>query len=100
VAPSLPNYGFSARVTKKGFGLAQYAETCHELMQKLGYGKYVTQGGDWGYYITRSMKYLFPESVMGTHINMMRPFAPSATKNPELFAQHATTPYTEREKAG
>ena len=47
VAPSLPNFGLSEGVKKRGFGLAQYAETCHNLMQKLGYTEYVTQGGDW-----------------------------------------------------
>ncbi|MCJ1228128.1 hypothetical protein MMC12_004789 [Toensbergia leucococca] len=40
VAPSIPNYGFSSAINKKGFGLAQYAETCNQLMQKLGYTKY------------------------------------------------------------
>lgn len=40
VAPSLPNFGFSSGVKKKGFGLAQYAETCHRLMLKLGYDQY------------------------------------------------------------
>lgn len=40
VAPSLPNFGFSSSVKKEGFGLAQYAETCHKLMQKLGYTDY------------------------------------------------------------
>ena len=40
VAPSLPNFGFSSAPKKKGFGLAQYAETCHKLMLKLGYDQY------------------------------------------------------------
>jgi pimeloyl-ACP methyl ester carboxylesterase len=40
IAPSLPNFGFSDRVTQKGFSLAQYAETMHKLMLKLGYDKY------------------------------------------------------------
>lgn len=40
VAPSLPNFGFSSGVTRRGFGLAQYAETLHKLMIKLGYDKY------------------------------------------------------------
>ena len=40
VAPSLPNFGWSARIKKKGFALAQYAETCHRLMQQLGYSRY------------------------------------------------------------
>jgi pimeloyl-ACP methyl ester carboxylesterase len=40
VAPSLPNYGFSDGVTKRGFSIPQYAETVHKLMLKLGYDKY------------------------------------------------------------
>lgn len=45
VVPSLVNFGFSQGVTKKGFANEQHAETCHKLMLKLGYEKYVTQGG-------------------------------------------------------
>ena len=40
VAPSLPNFGFSSGVKKRGFGLDQYAEVCHKLMLKLGYDEY------------------------------------------------------------
>lgn len=40
VAPSLPNFGFSSGVTRRGFGLAQYAEVIHKLMIKLGYDQY------------------------------------------------------------
>ena len=40
VAPSLPNFGFSSGVTRRGFGLAQYAEALNKLMIKLGYDKY------------------------------------------------------------
>ena len=40
VAPSLPNFGFSEGPKKIGFGLRQYAETCHKLMLQLGYEKY------------------------------------------------------------
>lgn len=40
VAPSLPNFGFSERITKKGFSLPQYAEVMHKVMLKLGYAKY------------------------------------------------------------
>jgi len=45
VAPSLPNFGFSEGTNKQGFAIAQYAETLHKLMLKLGYDEYVTQGG-------------------------------------------------------
>lgn len=40
VAPSIPNFAWSSGTSKKGFGLAQHAETCHKLMQELGYRKY------------------------------------------------------------
>lgn len=40
VAPSLPNFGFSSGVTRRGFGLAQHAEVLHKLMTKLGYTQY------------------------------------------------------------
>jgi hypothetical protein len=47
VAPSLPNFGFSSLAKESGFGLKQYAETCHKLMLSLGYTEYVSQAGDW-----------------------------------------------------
>jgi hypothetical protein len=40
VAPSLPNFGFSSGINKKGFGVLQYGETCHKLMLALGYNEY------------------------------------------------------------
>ncbi|KAI5195623.1 hypothetical protein AUEXF2481DRAFT_345660 [Aureobasidium subglaciale EXF-2481] len=73
VAPSLPNFVFSDGVKKRGFGLAQYAEVCHKLMLKLGYKRYVTQGGDWGFWITRTMGNLYPESCKASHVNMTPP---------------------------
>ncbi|KAJ4296782.1 hypothetical protein N0V90_006830 [Kalmusia sp. IMI 367209] len=100
IAPSLPNFGFSQRITKPGFALTQYAQTCHRLMLDLGYSKYVTQGGDWGYYITRIMGLLFPDHVLASHINMVRASAPSFTSQPALALQHAVTPYSEAEKKG
>jgi len=100
VAPSLPNFGFSTRVTKPGFALSQYAETCHRLMQQLGYNMYVTQGGDWGFYITRIMGVLYPESVLANHVNLIRAQPPSFASQPALALQHALTPYTEAEQKG
>lgn len=48
VAPSLPNFGFSdGTCNQPGFGIKQYAETCHQIMQGLGYTQYASQGGDW-----------------------------------------------------
>jgi pimeloyl-ACP methyl ester carboxylesterase len=98
VAPSLPNYGFSQGVTKRGFAAAQYAETCHKLMLQLGYNEYVTQGGDWGFLITRSIGKLYPESCKASHINMITAYPPTYKSNPILALQYKIQPTTERER--
>jgi len=69
-------------------------------MHSLGYTKYVTQGGDWGFYITRAMGLLYPQSVMASHINMIRASPPTWTSHPLLALQHALQPYSQREKEG
>ncbi|EME87546.1 uncharacterized protein MYCFIDRAFT_75393 [Pseudocercospora fijiensis CIRAD86] len=100
VAPSLPNFGWSQGPKKTGFGLAQYAETCDKLMQALGYKEYVTQGGDWGFMITRTMGLLYPERVKASHINLVRGHKPSWTKHPILALQNALTPFSEADRKG
>ncbi|KAJ5305952.1 hypothetical protein N7508_004967 [Penicillium antarcticum] len=100
VAPSLPNFGFSSGVTRRGFGLAQYAEVLHKLMVKLGYEQYVTQGGDWGFWITRAIGFLYPEHCKASHINMVLAKPPRFTENPWLALQHSLLPYSERETKG
>lgn len=98
VAPSLPNFGFSQGVTKRNFALAQYAETCHKLMARLGYTEYVTQGGDWGFYITRAIAGLYPNSCKATHINTIRAQKPTWSQNPLATLVHTFTPYSSQEK--
>ena len=71
VAPSLPGYGFSSYTDKPGFKLEQHAETLHKLMQKLGYEKYVVQGGDWGHFIARNMAILYPQHIQAIHLNAL-----------------------------
>ncbi|KAG5924581.1 hypothetical protein E4U53_003406 [Claviceps sorghi] len=92
VAPSLPNFGFSDGVTKRGFGIPQYAETCHKLMLNLGYDKYVTQGGDWGFFITRMIGVLYPSHCLASHVNMIAVKGPpSLTKTPLAYIQDKLT---------
>jgi pimeloyl-ACP methyl ester carboxylesterase len=69
-------------------------------MLQLGFAEYVTQGGDWGFYITRAMGLLYPDNVKASHINLIRAFPPKWTKNPWQAAKHALVPYTEKEKQG
>lgn len=101
VAMSLPNFGFSEGPKKRGFALEQYAEAAHKLMQILGYTEYVTQGGDWGFYVTRTMALLYPQSVKAMHINFdYGGGAPGFWQYPLLAIEHFFKPYTEREKQG
>ncbi|MCJ1333819.1 hypothetical protein MMC10_010525 [Thelotrema lepadinum] len=87
VAPSLPNFGFSDGPSKKGFGLTQYAQTMHTLMTTLGYTSYVTQGGDWGAFITRVMARLYPSAIKTAHINFPLCSIPKPWRNPLVFLQ-------------
>ncbi|KAI1876266.1 uncharacterized protein JN550_001762 [Neoarthrinium moseri] len=100
VAPSLPNYGFSQRTSKPGFGISQHAEVCHKLMLQLGYNSYVTQGGDVGFFITRAMGFLYPEHVLASHVNFVLAAPPSPLKTPMLILQYLIGNYTAAEKAG
>ncbi|KAK7045807.1 hypothetical protein VNI00_007210 [Paramarasmius palmivorus] len=71
VALGMPGYGFSEGAKKKGFDLTKYAEVGHKLMQLLGYSEYVTQGGDWGSFITRYMAAMYGGAyIKAWHSNM------------------------------
>ncbi|KAK0707451.1 Alpha/Beta hydrolase protein [Lasiosphaeris hirsuta] len=99
VAPSLPNFGFSGGPSKPGFGIAQYAECLHKLMLRLGYNKYVTQGGDWGFAITRLMGIKYPTHCLASHLNYIRASRPTLTQHPLQYLQYLL-PRTAQEKAG
>lgn len=101
IAPSLPNYAFSDGVTQRGFGLAQYSECFHKLMLKLGYTEYVTQGGDWGAIITRTMAAMYPKHLKAQHLNMMLAVKPpTLTQAPIQNLKHRFSSYNASEIAG
>ncbi|KAG6847803.1 hypothetical protein H0H93_005897 [Arthromyces matolae] len=80
VALDLPGFGFSSAPSKRGFDLPQYAEVAHKLMISLGYHEYVTQGGDFGFVITRKMAEKYgPKHVKAWHTNfpISRRFGPN-----------------------
>jgi pimeloyl-ACP methyl ester carboxylesterase len=70
VIPSLPGYGFSGKPTTTGWDPARIARAWVALMQRLGYSRYVAQGGDWGNAVTEQMALLQPPGLLGIHTNM------------------------------
>jgi len=71
VLPSIPGYGFSGEPTEIGWGPARVAPAWAELMHRLGYTRYVAQGGDVGASITDAMGRLAPEGLVGIHTNLL-----------------------------
>jgi pimeloyl-ACP methyl ester carboxylesterase len=73
VLPSVPGYGFSAEPTELGWYAGRVAEAWPELMRRLGYTRYVAQGGDVGAAITDAMGRQAPEGLVGIHTNLFVP---------------------------
>jgi pimeloyl-ACP methyl ester carboxylesterase len=70
VIPSMPGYGFSGKPTGTGWGPERMARAWAELMKRLGYTRYVAQGGDWGAFVVDQMGLQAPSGLLGIHTNM------------------------------
>jgi pimeloyl-ACP methyl ester carboxylesterase len=80
VIPSIPGYGFSGKPTGTGWDPDHIARAWAELMKRLGYSRYVAQGGDWGAPISNAMARQAPAGLFGIHVNL------PATIPPEVDA--------------
>jgi pimeloyl-ACP methyl ester carboxylesterase len=69
VIPSMPGYGFSGKPTTTGWGPAQIASAWIEIMRRLGYTRFVAQGGDWGGLVVDQMALQAPPELLGIHTN-------------------------------
>jgi pimeloyl-ACP methyl ester carboxylesterase len=79
VIPSMPGYGFSAKPTETGWDPARIARAWIVLMKRIGYTRFVAQGGDWGSPISNEMGKLAPPELLGIHVNL------PGTVPPEIF---------------
>ncbi len=82
VCPSIPGYGFSGRPTGTGWGVERIADAWGKLMLRLGYPRYVAQGGDWGAMITTCIGMRDPDHCAGIHLNM-----PIVPPDPETMTE-------------
>ena len=70
VIPSMPGYGFSGKPTSTGWGPERIARAWAQLMKRLGYTRYVAQGGDWGAFVVDQMGLQAPAGLLAIHTNM------------------------------
>jgi len=80
VMPSLPGYGFSGKPTTTGWDPTHIARAWIALMKRLGYTRFVAQGGDWGAIITEAMASQAPPELLGIHINLPGAVPPEVTQ--------------------
>ena len=82
VVPSIPGFGLSGPTRERGWEFRRIAAAFAELMGRLGYPRYGTQGGDWGSAISRELGRTHPDRVIGVHLNLI----------PDSSADHAPDP--------
>jgi pimeloyl-ACP methyl ester carboxylesterase len=80
VIPSMPGYGFSAKPTTTGWGPDRIARAWVVLMKRLGYARFVAQGGDWGSPISHQMAKLGDQGLLGIHVNLPGTIPPDIAK--------------------
>jgi pimeloyl-ACP methyl ester carboxylesterase len=98
VIPSMPGYGFSARPTTTGWNTDRIARAWDTLMKRLGYTRYVSQGGDWGAKVSESLARLAPAGLLGIHFNLLLNIPPEIGRATAL-GEPAPNGLSEKEKA-
>ena len=93
VVPALPGYGFSDKPREPGWGAARIGAAWAALMSRLGYARYVAQGGDWGAMVTTAIAQADPTHCAGIHVNM-----PIAAPDPATMGE--MTPLEQAALAG
>ena len=82
VVPSMPGYGFSGPTTQPEFHVNRVADAIAEVMEQLGYERYIAQGGDWGAIVTRRLGEAHGDRLLGIHVNMLFAFPTADDADP------------------
>jgi epoxide hydrolase len=98
VCPSLPGFGFSGKPTSTGWGTERIAGAWDELMSRVGYPRYGAQGGDWGARISMALGRLYPQHLIGVHLNMV-PFPEPESSDDLTEAERAALDALARHRA-
>ena len=98
VIPSLPGHGFSGKPRETGWDPIRIAKAWVVLMERLGYSRYVAQGGDWGNAVTEQMALLKPDGLLGIHTNMPATFRPRSRRGSQTGDPPARRPLRRREE--
>lgn len=95
IAPSLPGYGFSGKPTETGWGIEKIADVWAELMTRLGYDRFVAQGGDWGSAVTHQVAARHPDRCIAAHMTLAMAARPKSepTDPDELRALERAVEY-------
>src|SRR6266446_5196995 len=89
VVPSLPGFVFSDKPSKTGWDVERIAKAWVTLMQRLGYERWVAQGGDWGSGVTHALARLRPPGLIAAHVNWPFVFPPKLPENPTPAEERA-----------
>ena len=100
VCPSLPGFGFSSKPTTAGWGIDRIAAAWAALMARLGYGRYVAQGGDWGSSITASLGAHDPAHCAGIHVTLAMGSEPPADREPTSAESYAIQRLQQYQESG
>ena len=99
VLPSIPGYGFSAEPAELGWYAGRVAQAWAELMRRLGYSRYVAQGGDQGAAVTDAMGRQAPDGLIGIHMNLLVPALGGGVMPADTEAERAALEQTKTFRA-